>query len=363
MTTWAHPDAGGSTALRAKRIGIETLQEYVVYMHRDCHVCRAEGLEAQARVLLGLGQRSIVATLNVVDPGLVELDEAGLSNSAWHALGARAADQITVSHAPTLDSMSQVRAKIYGHRLDAPALNAIVADVSGGRYPDTHIAAFLSACAGGRMDVQETIAFTRAMVAAGERIAWGHAPIADKHCVGGLPGNRTTPIVVAIVAAAGLTMPKTSSRAIGPVPDPGVQPRPRRMAGAADARRPVPRASRPRGAELLSMCFPATASFTAGVFLLGAGTMTLRMARQPSELLLAAIPLLFAIQPLTEGVIWLGFDWGAPFLTTAMTRLYSFFSHVARWFIAVWCFFAALLRVVVYLHLAARTNLMNEVHP
>jgi thymidine phosphorylase len=48
----------------------------------------------------------------------------------------------------------------------------------------------------------------------GERIAWGRSPIADKHCVGGLPGNRTTPIVVAIVAAAGLTIPKTSSRSI-----------------------------------------------------------------------------------------------------------------------------------------------------
>ena len=64
------------------------------------------------------------------------------------------------------------------------------------------------------MDLQETIDLTRAMVGAGERIDWGRAPIADKHCVGGLPGNRTTPIVVAIAAAAGLTMPKTSSRAI-----------------------------------------------------------------------------------------------------------------------------------------------------
>jgi thymidine phosphorylase len=36
----------------------------------------------------------------------------------------------------------------------------------------------------------------------------------DKHCVGGLPGNRTTMIIVPIVAACGLRMPKTSSRAI-----------------------------------------------------------------------------------------------------------------------------------------------------
>lgn len=204
----------GDGGLRLRRIGIETLQEFVVYMHADCHVCRSEGFEAQARVEVRLNGRAIIATLNVVDPGLLAVDEAGLSNSAWRALNAAAGDRATVSHAPTLDSMSQVRAKIYGNRLDAPAFDAIVTDVAAGRYPDIHIAAFLSACAGGRMDVQETIALTRAMVAAGERIDWGRAPIADKHCVGGLPGNRTTPIVVAIVAAAGLTMPKTSSRAI-----------------------------------------------------------------------------------------------------------------------------------------------------
>jgi thymidine phosphorylase len=52
------------------------------------------------------------------------------------------------------------------------------------------------------------------MVDAGERLDWPVQPIVDKHSVGGLPGNRTTPIVVAIVAAQGLTMPKTSSRAI-----------------------------------------------------------------------------------------------------------------------------------------------------
>jgi thymidine phosphorylase len=202
------------TCLEVRRMGIETHQEYVVYMHRDCHVCRSEGFEALARVTLDLGGRSIIATLNVVESPLLAPGEAGLSNSAWRALAPSPGDRITVSHAPTLDSMSQVRAKIYGHRLDAPALASIIGDVTAGRYPDTHIAAFLSACAGGRMDLQETIDLTRAMVAAGERIDWGRAPIADKHCVGGLPGNRTTPIVVSIVAAAGLTMPKTSSRAI-----------------------------------------------------------------------------------------------------------------------------------------------------
>ncbi|MGH7616650.1 MAG: thymidine phosphorylase, partial [Gemmatimonadaceae bacterium] len=43
---------------------------------------------------------------------------------------------------------------------------------------------------------------------------WGRAPIVDKHCIGGLPSNRTSMIVVPIVAACGLVIPKTSSRAI-----------------------------------------------------------------------------------------------------------------------------------------------------
>ena len=201
-------------ALRLKALGIDTQREHVIYMRHDCHVCRAEGFEAQTRVEVSLRDQRIIATLNVVRSELLAPGEASLSTSAWQALAAAPGDPIGVTHAPTLDSLSALRAKIYGHRLEAPALDAIIGDVAAGRYSDLHIAAFVSVCAGGRMDLQETIDLTRAMVNVGDRIDWGRSPIADKHCVGGLPGNRTTPIVVAIVAAAGLTMPKTSSRAI-----------------------------------------------------------------------------------------------------------------------------------------------------
>ena len=76
------------------------------------------------------------------------------------------------------------------------------------------------------------------------------------------------------------------------------------------------------------MCFSATASFSAGAVLLGVGALTLRSARRPRELPFAAIPLLFAIQQLSEGVIWLTFRYEAPQLNAAMTHVYSFFSHV-----------------------------------
>lgn len=201
-------------ALRYRLLGIDTQQEYVIYMRRDCHVCRAEGFQSQTRVRVDLGDRHIIATLNVIDSDLLLPGEVGLSRGAAQTLAADEQSQLQVSHAPTLESYSALRSKIYGHRLDASAYRSIITDVSAGHYSDMHLAAFLSACAGGRMDLQEVIDLTLAMVEAGTQIDWGRTPIADKHCVGGLPGNRTTPIVVAIVAAAGLTMPKTSSRAI-----------------------------------------------------------------------------------------------------------------------------------------------------
>lgn len=79
------------------------------------------------------------------------------------------------------------------------------------------------------------------------------------------------------------------------------------------------------------MCFSATASFAAGAGLLGVGTLTLRSAlatHQLHDLPLAAVPLLFALQQLIEGVIWLTFSTDAPLLNSVMTYAYSFFSHV-----------------------------------
>lgn len=76
------------------------------------------------------------------------------------------------------------------------------------------------------------------------------------------------------------------------------------------------------------MCFSATVSFSAGVVLVGLGTLTLRAVRHPRELLLGSIPLLFGIQQLIEGVIWLTFRYEAPQLNSVMTHIYSFFSHV-----------------------------------
>ena len=201
-------------ALRLRRLGIDTYTDSVVYMRRDCHVCRAEGFEARSRIKVTLDARSIIATLNVASDALLAIDEVALSEFAWRTLGASDGDAVRLSHPERVDSDSRLRAKVYGARLTTADMEAIILDVVAGLYSDLHLAAFVTACAGDRLDEAETIALTRAMIGAGERIQWDFPIVADKHSVGGLPGNRTTPLVVAMVAACGVRIPKTSSRAI-----------------------------------------------------------------------------------------------------------------------------------------------------
>lgn len=200
--------------LRVRRLGIHTQHEPVVFMRADCHVCRSEGLSSHAQVALSAGGREVLATLYQVEDGFLEPDEAGLSEAAWARLDVQEGDSVAIRHPDPVASLSHVRHRIYGHRLDEAALTSIVGDVAAGRYSDVHLASFITACSAFALDEAETVALTRAMVDVGERLSWSADTVVDKHSVGGLPGNRTTPIVVAIVAANGLTMPKTSSRAI-----------------------------------------------------------------------------------------------------------------------------------------------------
>lgn len=197
------------------RAGIDTYRQPVVYMHEDCHICRSEGFAALTRIQIYLGDRGVIATLNVVSGAdWLGTDTAALSEAAWIALGATDGALARFSHSEPPASTSSIRAKAYGQTLDRVAFDGIIADTLNNRLSDLDLAAFVTACAGDRLNLGETTALTRAMQAAGDTLDWGDVQVLDKHCVGGLPGNRTTPIVVAIVAAAGHLIPKTSSRAI-----------------------------------------------------------------------------------------------------------------------------------------------------
>ncbi|MBY6204629.1 thymidine phosphorylase family protein [Halomonas denitrificans] len=203
-----------SNRLRVRCLDLDTRDKPIALLRKDSPVCRSEGFTAHARIRLESPQGSVVATLYQTGSELLAGDQIGLSTAAWRALQVRDGQEVHVSHPRPLESISSVRGKIYGRTLRAGEFGTILRDVARSRYDDIQLAMLLTAIAARRLNDDELYALTDAMVGVGERLHWADAMRLDKHCVGGLPGNRTTPLVVAIVAANGLVMPKTSSRAI-----------------------------------------------------------------------------------------------------------------------------------------------------
>ncbi|UGB47289.1 thymidine phosphorylase family protein [Frateuria edaphi] len=200
--------------LRPRRIGIDTGGEHVAYLPLGSSACHGEGFGPHSRLQVSVGSRGLMATLAIVHGDALAPDEVGLSESAWLRLQPAAHEHVALAHPPSVESLSSVRAKLYGRTLADAEIRAIVMDIAAQRYSNLELATFIAACSNDHLALDEVVALTGAMVDSGARLHWPGAVIVDKHCVGGLPGNRTTPIVVAICTALGLVMPKTSSRAI-----------------------------------------------------------------------------------------------------------------------------------------------------
>lgn len=200
--------------LRVKKLGIDTSHETVAFLSRRCPFYRAQEFVALARIEVAGGGRRVVATLNIVeDDAILAPDQLGLSLLAFRQLGLAEHASVEIAQAAPPPSLDHVRAKIDGAELSAEAYQAIAQDLAAHRYSKMEIAAFLIASAR-FTTAAEVLSLTRAMAAVGGRLAWPTEMVVDKHCIGGVPGNRTSMIVVPIVAAHGLPIPKTSSRAI-----------------------------------------------------------------------------------------------------------------------------------------------------
>ena len=214
---------GNTTALTARRVGIDTYRENVAYLRRDCPVYRAEGFQALSKVEItaasgekpGGQMRAILAVVNVVDDArLLGECDLGLSEEAFALLGIGEGHPVHIAHAEPPLSMTSLKRKIAGERLSHDELHAIVRDIAGHRYSKIELAAFVVATNQFELDRDEVLYLTEAMVDVGRKLDWEEKPVVDKHCIGGVPGNRTSMLVVPIVAAHGMLIPKTSSRAI-----------------------------------------------------------------------------------------------------------------------------------------------------
>ncbi|MGQ7830828.1 thymidine phosphorylase family protein [Altererythrobacter sp. Z27] len=199
---------------RIRRLPIDTHPENTAFLLRHGNGYSAEQFQALRKIRVTGGGSEILATLALVDDeSIIGHGEIGLGEQAFRRLNLPEGTEVEIAQARPPASLDYVRRKIDGDTLGEAEVSAIIGDIAAHRYSPMEIGAFLVACAG-FMSTPETLALTRAMVNVGNHLKWNAPLVVDKHCIGGIPNNRTSMIVVPIVAAHGLICPKTSSRAI-----------------------------------------------------------------------------------------------------------------------------------------------------
>jgi putative thymidine phosphorylase len=158
------------------------------------------------------GKKKIYAVVDIFS--IVKKDEIGLSEELTKILKLEDKTWVDVDSSEVSQASFLINKKLNGKELTNKELVFIISEIVQNNLTEAEIAYFTAAEKMHGMTMREVIGMTEAMVKTGIKLKFNQKYIADKHCIGGIAGNRTTPIVVSICACAGLTLPKTSSRAI-----------------------------------------------------------------------------------------------------------------------------------------------------
>ncbi len=156
--------------------------------------------------------KSIVTVIDTTD-SMIGKSEIGLFNEVMRELGVEDSQHLFVSAAGTPESLGIIKKKIRGQELSDAEIRSIVEDIDKNMLDDIELSAFMTSVFINGYSLPETVSMTRALTENGKILKLDVEPVVDKHSIGGING-RATMIVVPIVAAAGLYIPKTSSRSI-----------------------------------------------------------------------------------------------------------------------------------------------------
>ncbi len=183
----------------------------IVFIHED--YAKKSNISTGDRVIISKNGKKITAVVDLAR-GFVHKGEIVLSNEINSMLGKNNGGFVDVSIASSAQGSKILQEKISCKEYSQKELDAILSDIVNNRLSEAEIAYFISGVNHCGMSENEILMMTKSIVKTGQKIKWPYKIIADKHSIGGIPANRTTPLVVSICAATGVIMPKTSSRAI-----------------------------------------------------------------------------------------------------------------------------------------------------
>ncbi len=199
--------------LIVKDVDIATGDLLVVIINEED--ARRLDLHSEDRVKVSLRGRETIAIVDIaeskkaVPPGRIGFFEEMLDN-----LHAKNGDTVELNLEQKPNSLKSIKRKLDGKELSHEEIFEVVTDLVENKLTDVELTYFIAASYTHGLSFKETISLTKAMIETGDVLKINRYPILDKHSIGGVPGNRTTMIAVPIIVAAGLTMPKTSSRSI-----------------------------------------------------------------------------------------------------------------------------------------------------
>jgi AMP phosphorylase len=182
----------------------------VVLNREDAEDLSVSSLE---RVRIRKDGKEIVAIVNTATR-LIEKGAIGVYEEVKNSLALKENEEVDVEIASLPTSVYFIRNKLRRRKLTYEEILEIIKDIVKGKLSDIEIASFVTALHIFGLDLDEATSLSRAMVKTGNTLKIHKPLIVDKHSIGGVPGDKTTLLVVPIIAAAGLTIPKSSSRAI-----------------------------------------------------------------------------------------------------------------------------------------------------
>ncbi len=198
--------------LKIKKINLSTGGPLVATINKKD--AESLGLFALDRVNIKSKKREINALLDISNgTGGIKSGQIGLFEEAYKALNPKEKiAKITPSKTPK--SIEAIRNKLDGKELNKKEVISIINDLTSNKLSDIEVSYFVAACYNHDLSYKELTFLIQETVKDGNKIKIKKKILADKHCIGGVPNNRTTMLIVPILAAAGLNIAKTSSRAI-----------------------------------------------------------------------------------------------------------------------------------------------------
>ncbi|MEK6845681.1 MAG: thymidine phosphorylase family protein [Nanoarchaeota archaeon] len=197
---------------RVKDLDLATGGPHIAALHKK----DARHIDSRSgdRIIVKYGKKEVTCILDIAEskrelaPGSI-----GLFEEVLDKLKVKNGSIVELKFTGKPESVNHIREKLFGKQLCYEQLFRIADDITNDRLTEIEKTYFVSACFAHGLSIREIVDLTKALVLTGDKLKFGKLTL-DKHCIGGIPGNRTTMVVIPIIAAAGFIIPKTSSRAI-----------------------------------------------------------------------------------------------------------------------------------------------------